>query len=200
MLVVTGLLSLCVVASVLIPAGNPAPQLEGQTLDGQPWADPLTGQVTIVEFFATWCPHCRRSLAGYHALAAARQVRLIIVDVGEEPALVQAFFARNPPPPNAGVLLDPTDRAREIWGVTGYPAAYLIDQKGIIRMAFSGWGEETARRLAKRIDSLQGGEPRAAAAKQSGTRRGRGKGAAPSREPGVSPDEHARQLGVEVLR
>ena len=84
--------------------------------------------------------------------------------------------------------------------MTGYPAAYLIDQKGIIRMAFSGWGEETARRLAKRIDSLQGGEPRAAAAKQSGTRRGRGKGAAPSREPGVSPDEHARQLGVEVIR
>jgi hypothetical protein len=31
-------------------------------------------------------------------------------------------------------------------GVTGYPAAYLIDQKGIIRMAFSGWGEETARK------------------------------------------------------
>ena len=84
--------------------------------------------------------------------------------------------------------------------MTGYPAAYLIDQKGIIRMAFSGWGEGTARRLAKQIDSLQGGEQRAAAAKQAGIRRGRGRNAQPPREVGVSPDEHARQLGVEVIR
>ena len=112
---VTGLLVWLVAGSaLLIPAGKPAPTLEARTLEDRAWSETLTGQVTIVEFFATWCPHCRRSLAGYHALAAARQVRLIIVDVGEEPALVQAFFARNPPPPNAGVLLDPTDRAREI--------------------------------------------------------------------------------------
>jgi thiol-disulfide isomerase/thioredoxin len=187
---------------VLIPAGEPAPALVGQTLDGQPWADSLTGQVTIVEFFATWCPHCRRSLAGYHALADARQVRLIIVDVGEEPELVRAFFSRNPPPPNSGVVLDPMDRAAKLWGVTGYPVAYLVDQKGIIRMAFSGWGEGSARKLAKEIDRLQGGEERAAASaagKAKRARRARGKSSPPG-ERTVGPDEHARQLGVEVIR
>src|SRR4249920_438187 len=103
-----GLLAFWLMAwsSQLIPAGKPAPALEGQTLEGTPWAATLTGEITIVEFFATWCPQCRRSLPEHHALAAARQVRLIIVDVDEDPALVHQFFNRNPPPPGAGVLVD----------------------------------------------------------------------------------------------
>jgi thiol-disulfide isomerase/thioredoxin len=190
-------------SALLAPTGQPAPLLEGQTLDGRPWSDPLTGQVTIVEFFATWCPQCRRSLADQHRLAAARQVRLIIVDVDEDPALVHAFFTRTPPPPGAGVLVDQAGRARANWGVTGFPSVFLVDKAGIIRRSFSGWGEESAARLARQIDLLDADERRAAAAPAAkpaaGGRRGRGK-SAPPRDRAVTPDEHARQLGVEVLR
>jgi thiol-disulfide isomerase/thioredoxin len=196
-------------SSLLIPSGRTAPTLEGQTLEGQPWAADLTGQITIVEFFATWCPQCRRSLPAHHALAASRNVRLIIVDVDEDPALVHAFFARNPPPGNAGVLVDQSGRARTNWGVTGFPTVYVVDEAGMVRKSFAGWGEGSAASLARQIDWLQGGEQRAAeaaAAKQAaakgaaGGRRGRGKAPPPPRERGVSPDEHARQMGVEVLR
>lgn len=211
----TGLLLLAVVAraSTLIPEGQPAPSLEGQTLNGQAWADALTGQVTIVEFFATWCPQCRHSLADQRRLAATRQVRLIIVDVDEDPLLVNDFFTRNPPPAGTGVLVDQSGRARANWGVTGFPAVFLIDEAGIIRETMSGWGDKSASYLAQQLDWVKGDARRAAAAaaakeaaakhaaaKQPGTgRRGRAK-TPPPRERGVSPDEHARQLGVEVLR
>ena len=203
---VTGLLVWVVAgAALLIPAGKPAPTLEARTLDDRAWSETLTGQVTIVEFFATWCPQCRRSLADQYKLAAARQVRLIIVDVEENPALVHQFFARRPPPPNAGVLVDQSGRASANWGVTGYPTVYVVDQAGIIRKSFAGWGEGSANSLAELIDWLQGGERRAsaaAAAKQTAAsrrRRGKAPPAAP-RDRAVSPDEHARQLGVEVIR
>jgi cytochrome c biogenesis protein CcmG/thiol:disulfide interchange protein DsbE len=212
---VAGLLSWLVPAlflgsSSLIPVGRPAPALEGQALDGQPWAANLTGEITIVEFFATWCPKCRQSLPDHRALAAARQVRLIIVDVDEDPALVQAFFAREPPPPDAGVLVDRSGSARQNWGVTGFPSVYVIDKAGIIRGRFAGWNDTCARELAERIDSIRRAEKRAvaavdAAAKRPGSapagsaRRGRGKAPQP-RDRGISPDEHARQLGVEVIR
>ena len=205
---VTGLLWLWLLAgsALLVPAGQPAPPLEGQTLDGRPWSDALTGQWTIVEFFATWCPQCRRSLADQHKLAAARQVRLIIVDVDEDPALVHAFFARSPPPPNAGVLVDQAGRARANWGVSGFPSVFLVDKAGIIRKAFAGWGEGSAANLTRQIDSLEASERLAAAAAAAaaakpaaGGRRGRGK-TSPPRDRTVSPDERARQLGVEVLR
>ena len=200
----TGLLVWLVAGSaLLIPAGKPAPALEARTLDDRAWSETLTGQVTIVEFFATWCPHCRRSLADQYRLAGARQVRIIIVDVDEDPALVHEFFARNPPPANAGVVVDQAGRARANWGVTGFPAVFVVDQAGIIRSRFSGWGDDSAKELVEQIDWLQGGERRAAAAAKqpAAGRRRRGKAPpAPPRDRAVSPDEHARQLGVEVIR
>jgi len=182
--------------NLLIPAGRPTPPLEAQTLDGAPWSAQLSGQVTIVEFFATWCPHCRRSLAGYHALLADRPVRLIIVDVEEEPEVVADFFARHPPPRGAAVVIDPEGRARRMWGVTGFPAAYLIDKAGVVRDSFSGWGDDSARDLAKQIDALNRGpiEPKPPAPRRRGTKK-----APPAARP-PSHDERARQLGVEVVR
>jgi len=209
---VTGLLALALLAgsSQLIPTGRPAPTLEGQTLEGQPWTANLTGEITIVEFFATWCPKCRQSLPDHHALAAARQVRLIIVDVDEEPALVHAFFTSHPPPPGAGVLVDLSGSARRNWGVTGFPSVYVVDAAGIVRGRFAGWDETCARELAERIDAIRNppklaskkasAPPAAAAGKGTAARRRRGKAPPPPREPGLSPDEHARSLGVEVLR
>ena len=194
-------------SDLLLPEGRPAPPLEGQTLDGRAWAETLTGQLTVVEFFATWCPKCRHSLADQHRLTASRRVRLIIVDVDEDPTLVHAFFNLNPPPAGAGVLVDQAGRAQKNWGVTGFPSMYVIDEKGIIRASFAGWGERSAIYLAKQIDELQGAEQRsaAAAAKKgpkpaAANRRGRGKAPPPARERTLGPDEHARQLGVEVLR
>jgi thiol-disulfide isomerase/thioredoxin len=146
---------------LLVPAGRPAPYLEGQTLEGNTWGAELTGQVTIVEFFASWCPHCRRSLPGYRALVAERRVQLIIVDVEEEPALVREFFTDNPPPPGTGILVDPEGHIRRRWGVAGLPAAFLIDQTGTVRASFAGWGDDTVRRLARKIDDLNKPPPAA---------------------------------------
>ena len=211
----TGLLALALVvgSELLVPEGEPAPRLEGRTLDGRAWSDRIAGELTIVEFFATWCPKCRHSLADQHRLAATRPVRLIIVDVDEDPLLVQAFFTRNPPPAGAGVLIDQSGSARANWGVTGFPAVFLIDKAGIVRETLSGWGDGSAKYLAQRIDWVQGAEQRAAAAKQAAVakqtaaaskqpargRRGRGK-VPPPRDRPMTTDDRARQLGVEVIR
>ena len=138
----------------MVPAGRPAPYLEGQTLEGNSWGAELTGQVTIVEFFASWCPHCRRSIPAYRSLVAERRVQLIIVNVEEEPALVKEFFAHNPPPASAGILLDTDGRIKRRWGVSGLPAVFLIDQTGTVRDSFAGWSSTAARDLAEQIDFL----------------------------------------------
>jgi thiol-disulfide isomerase/thioredoxin len=196
--------------ALLVPAGRPAPYLEGKTLDGNSWGAELTGQITIVEFFASWCPHCRRSLASYPALIADRQVQLIIVNVEEDPALVQAFFTRYPPPGRAGILLDTEGQIKRRWGVSGLPAVFLIDQTGTVRESFAGWGDGTVGRLAKKIDAMNRpptapasvAAPDATARRQTKPMRGNRR-QAPARQPAARPadlDERARQLGVEVIR
>ena len=199
--------------ALLVPAGRPAPYLEGQTLEGNSWGAELTGQVTIVEFFASWCPHCRRSIPAYRGLVAERRVQLIIVNVEEEPALVKEFFTRNPPPASAGILLDTDGRIKRRWGVSGLPAVFLIDQTGTVRDSFAGWSSTAARDLA-RADRLPqqaaGAGPASASdgaqkpAERQVTRRTRGsRRQAPAKQPAARPtnlDERARQLGVEVIR
>ena len=195
--------------ALMVPEGRPAPYLAGQTLEGNSWGAELTGQVTIVEFFASWCPHCRRSLAAYRSLVAERRVQLIIVDVEEDPELVKEFFSRNPPPGRAGILLDTDGQIKRRWGVSGLPGVFLIDQTGTVRDSFAGWGEGVARDLAKQIDALN--NPPVAAAENAQkptqrrvTKRTRGsRRPAPAKQPAARPvnlDERARQLGVEVIR
>lgn len=195
--------------ALLVPAGRPAPYLEGKTLDGNSWGADLTGQVTIVEFFASWCSHCRRSLAGYRSLVAERRVQLIIVDVEEDPELVKAFFARNPPPARTGILLDTDGQMKRRWGVSGLPGVFLIDQTGTVRDSFAGWSDDVARDLAKQIDALNNPAAPASdtAQKPAGrqvTKRTRGsRRQAPHKLPAARPanfDDRARQLGVEVIR
>jgi thiol-disulfide isomerase/thioredoxin len=139
----------------LIPAGRPSPPLVARTMTGEVWRDQLRGQVTIVEFSGTWCPHCRRSLADYRTLLAARPVRLIVVDVDEDPAAVADYFARHPLPRGARLLIDLEEHARRTWGVTEFPTVYLIDKDGVICDSFSGWDEAGGiPYLIRRIDAL----------------------------------------------
>jgi len=86
---------------------------------------------------------------------------------------------------------------------------FIVDKAGIVRESFAGWGDGAAKDLAEQIDWVKGADQRAAvaAAKQAAAakkpatgRRGRGKAPPAARDRPVTTDDHARQLGVEVLR
>lgn len=184
----------------LLPEGTQAPSIEARGSDGRPVGGDLAGTITIVDFFATWCPHCREAVADYHRLKATfgDRVRLIIVDVGEEPAAVRAFFARGRLPPGAELALDRSGTTARAWHVTGYPTVYLLDRKGVVRDSWSGWGDDSLRYLTEMIPYLENEDTRVQA-------RGRGKkGRAPAGERSKSralssEDERARAMGVEIL-
>lgn len=187
-------------AGELLPVGTPAPAIEARGADGHAWGQDFEGRITIVDFFATWCPHCRRSIADYERLVAklndkaGDRVRLVIVDVEEEPALVRAFFARRKLP-GAEIVIDRSGATRRAWRVTGFPSMYVVDRKGVIRDAESGWGDDTYRFLSEMIPFLENED----APREKGSRRRPRSERSKTRA--LSPDdERARQLGVEVLR
>jgi thiol-disulfide isomerase/thioredoxin len=163
------------------------------TLDGRPASLELRGQVTVLEFFATWCPRCRESLAGYREFAVNRSdgVRVVIVDVGEEPARVARFFASTLLPAGVEVALDPTGATARAFGVTAYPYLFVIDSNGVIRVTQRGWGDKTGEWLRGRLDRILG--KKVARARAKGNKR-------PPPATSTSADEHAQSLGVEVLR
>ncbi len=178
--------ALVLAALAALEVGQPAPPLEGV-----PGA--LTGDVTLVVFFATWCRPCHRAFPALSKIqeAMAGRVRMVLVEAGEDPAEVRAFLAANPPPPGAVIGTDVSGQVQGRWGVNAFPSFFMVDRDGIVRRTERGWGDGFVESFARSLHELLGdptpGKP--------GRRR---RGAAPPKPTGPPAREVVK--GVEILR
>jgi len=136
--------------------GDPARALDLPALDGKILKiEQLKGRVTAVDFFATWCGPCQEAMAALDQIARREpRLQLVIVDVGEDPELVRAFFAQHPPPPGARVVIDRDGSAGRRWGQRRFPTTFVVDAAGIVRHINRGYGPGYAARLAAWIRGL----------------------------------------------
>jgi thiol-disulfide isomerase/thioredoxin len=136
--------------------GDAARALDLPSLDGKiVHVEELRGRVVAVDFFATWCGPCQEAMAALDAIARAQpRLQLVIVDVGEDPERVKAFFAQRSLPPGTRVLIDRDSEAGRRWGQHRFPTTYLLDAAGIVRHINRGYGAGYPARLAGWIKGL----------------------------------------------
>jgi thiol-disulfide isomerase/thioredoxin len=194
------------VLSVLLASPlEPVPLLELTALGGERLEVDLTERVTVVDFFATWCPRCRASLGAHDQLVAAfgDRLRIVVVDVEEPAAVVRSFFSRHPLPPEVLLARDPTGAVMHAFGQHGFPAFCVIDRTGKVRHVVRGWGAGSLASLREGVAYLLDGAKAAARPVSAASRRRPGRAKAPRRDPPPAAsvhDERARRMGVEVLR
>jgi len=100
-------------------------------LHGKTWnLKDLRGKVVLLNFWATWCPPCRKEMpdleALYHRFESQGFVVLAISD--EDAAKVNPFLAeRNITYP---VLLDPGRKVNEQFQIEGIPKSFVYDRNG----------------------------------------------------------------------
>ena len=111
----------------------PAPPLKAVDLAGKPvtLAD-HAGKVVLVDFWATWCKPCVKSLPTIDRIASKwkdQGVVVLGVSIDEKPALVAPFLKKKP----VGypmLLDDPKNPTWKAYNVRFIPALFLIDRSG----------------------------------------------------------------------
>jgi thiol-disulfide isomerase/thioredoxin len=124
-------------------APKPAPALALPDLDGKAHdLASLKGKVVLINFWATWCPPCRREMPSMERLQqalAGEPFVVLAVDVGEDADTIEAFTSQLDTVPTFPILLDTRSRAMQAWKVAGLPTTYLVDKQGrIVASAIGG--------------------------------------------------------------
>ena len=136
----------------------PAPELSLADLEGRPltWSV-LRGQVVLVDFWATWCAPCRKSMPELQALHdryAARGFAVlgVSIDEGRAAAKVRKFVAAKKI--SYPIAIDSAESPTwQRFRVKAVPAAFLVDRKGRVVAQWTGTGVDV-RELEGKLGAL----------------------------------------------
>lgn len=116
-----------------------APQVPDTALGDIPLltgADLASGQVTVVNFWASWCPPCRAEHPVLLEMARSG-VRVAGINIMDDDAKALSYL-EDEGNPFFAIATDPKGRNRVEWGVTAPPETFIIRGDGTVAFKFIG--------------------------------------------------------------
>lgn len=95
------------------------------------------GKVTVVNYWASWCPPCRLEHPVLMHLSTLNKAELVGISQKDDPVKSQQFLKALGNPFTA-MGVDRSGRVSIDWGVYGLPETFIIDGKGNIRFKYVG--------------------------------------------------------------
>jgi cytochrome c biogenesis protein CcmG, thiol:disulfide interchange protein DsbE len=123
------------IPSALIGKPVPAfslPAIPDLGVPGVSDADLKSGQITVVNIWASWCGPCRLEHPLLMELAKRKDIRLIGINNKDDPDNARRFLG-SLGQPFAAIGADVDGRTTIDWGSYGVPETFIVDGKGIIR-------------------------------------------------------------------
>jgi len=132
-------------AATLVKAGDMAPDFTVEMFDGRKIAlSDLRGKVTLLNFWATWCPPCRQELARAEADLIERfegsDFVFLPISRGEQRDAVAAF--RDKQGYDFPMGLDPDKAIYDLYATNYIPRNFLIGRDGKVISAAVGYEPE----------------------------------------------------------
>jgi len=131
------------------------PEFELPSLDGETWTPAnFEGKLTIVNFWATWCPPCVEEMPSMNALwqkLEGEGVSMVAINAGEGEAAVKTFLEKVPV--DFPIIFGDGARTLPNWSVRGLPTTLIVDGSGKVIFEALGprdWDDDdfVARMLA----------------------------------------------------
>ena len=141
-------------------ADEAAPSLSFKTLDNSSVKlSDFKGDVIYVDFWATWCPPCRKSfpwMEEMHQKYKDLGFKVLAVSLDTKRAVIDQFLEKMTA--NFTIAHDPTGESATAFKVKGMPSSYLVDRKGNIHLTHLGFNENDKAKLESEIKNLLGSD------------------------------------------
>lgn len=89
------------------------------------------GKYVLIDFWATWCPPCRKAIPELNAFHKKFGDKLVVIGVSDEPE--EKVNALKDPKIEYFSAIDPQKRMNKALEVRGIPHVILVDPQGIVR-------------------------------------------------------------------
>ncbi len=139
--------------------GQKAPGVPERGLEGFPQTTPemlVAGEVTLVNFWASWCPPCR---AEHPKLLEMEAEGINIIGMNfKDTERAATKYLIDDDSPFSSVSFDPEGRNAINWGVTAPPETFILDAEGTILFRFAGplVGSDFEQRFLPALEAAQG--------------------------------------------
>jgi peroxiredoxin len=139
-------------ASVTVPAPNfTLKNLAGKNIK----LSELTGNVVLINFWASWCGPCRQEMPLLNAIHNKYKplgFTVLGVNVEEKVANARSFIGERPV--DFPILLDNKNRISKLYNVVAMPTTVVIDRDGKIRFIHQGYQSGDEVKYRKMVKTL----------------------------------------------
>jgi thiol-disulfide isomerase/thioredoxin len=135
--------------------GRKAPDFVLRTIDGNETFSlkDLRGNVVVLDFWASWCPPCRRSLPVLAAMEERlKGLKVLAVNIDDDRANGMEFLRRHRIKVTA--LYDQEKTVVRKYDVLEMPSALIIDKHGVVRFVHTGYSQDDLEQFKKQIEGL----------------------------------------------
>ena len=129
--------------------GKRAPPTALLDLSGLPFRIP-SGSPILLDFWATWCGPCRKSMPEIERLSAAYKAQgLVVVGASDEDAPVIKSFLSRPGAPAVTypLIVDPDGATKKRYGISSLPTVVVIGRDGVVVDVVVGAGADARDRI-----------------------------------------------------
>jgi thiol-disulfide isomerase/thioredoxin len=132
------------------------PPIRLRDVGGRPFdRSDFSGKVSLVNFWATWCPPCIEEIPSLNRLRrkfAGRPFELISINYAQDRDTVLEFLQRVPV--EFPVLLDAEGDYAKSWNVISFPSTFVIDKSGRIRYGVNAAIDWDSPELLDKLETL----------------------------------------------